>query len=79
MTAQGLRRIIGWAGVIFMVGSGLWAFTAPRSFYNTIATFEPYNRHVIHDIGCITDATAKSANATRRLERWIDSLAGSER
>jgi hypothetical protein len=23
MTAQGLRRIIGWAGVVFMLGSGL--------------------------------------------------------
>ena len=54
MTAQGLRRIIGWAGVVFMLGSGLWAFVAPRSFYDTIATFEPYNRHFIHDIGAFT-------------------------
>jgi hypothetical protein len=54
MTAQGLRRIIGWAGVVFMLGSGLWAFLAPRSFYDTLATFEPYNRHFIHDIGAFT-------------------------
>ena len=54
MTAQGPRRIIGWAGVVFMLGSGLWAFVAPRSFYDTIATFEPYNRHFIHDIGAFT-------------------------
>ena len=26
----------------------------PRSFYDTIATFEPYNRHFIHDIGAFT-------------------------
>jgi hypothetical protein len=54
MTALRLRRIIGWFGVVFMLGSGLWAFVAPRSFYDTIATFEPYNRHFIHDIGAFT-------------------------
>ena len=54
MTARGLQRSIGWAGVVFMLGSGLWAFFAPRSFYDTLATFEPYNRHFIHDIGAFT-------------------------
>ena len=54
MTAQRLQRIIGWAGVVFMLGSGLWAFFAPRSFYDTVATFEPYNRHFIHDIGAFS-------------------------
>ena len=33
------------------VGAGLWALLAPHSFYDAAATFPPYNRHFIHDIG----------------------------
>jgi hypothetical protein len=54
MTAQRLARIAGWVGVASAFGSGLWAFLAPRSFYDNIATFEPYNRHLLHDIGAFT-------------------------
>jgi hypothetical protein len=35
---QRLPRVIGWAGVVFALGSGVWAFAAPRSFYDNIAT-----------------------------------------
>ena len=31
--------------------TGAWALAAPRSFYDAIATYPPYNRHLIHDIG----------------------------
>ncbi len=30
---------------------GFWALIAPRSFFDEIATFDPYNRHLIQDIG----------------------------
>ena len=30
---------------------GLWAMFAPRSFFDHLATFEPYNQHFIQDIG----------------------------
>jgi len=33
------------------IGAGLWAMLAPYSFYEQAATFPPYNRHFIHDIG----------------------------
>jgi hypothetical protein len=33
------------------LGAGLWAMIAPHSFYDQAATFPPYNRHFIHDIG----------------------------
>lgn len=33
------------------VAAGLWAMTAPRGFYLTVAHFPPYNAHLIHDIG----------------------------
>lgn len=35
----------------FNVSFGLWALIAPRSFFNTIATYPPYNEHLLHDIG----------------------------
>jgi hypothetical protein len=54
MIAPRLARVVAWAGVVFTVGSGVWAFAAPRSFYDNIATFEPYNRHFLHDIGAFT-------------------------
>jgi hypothetical protein len=36
---------------VFQVGSGVWAFFAPASFYEAFATFPPYNEHFLHDIG----------------------------
>lgn len=38
------------AGLSFVV-AGAWAFFAPESFYNYVATYEPYNRHLLHDVG----------------------------
>jgi hypothetical protein len=54
MTAQRLARIAGWLGVVFALGSGVWAFVAPHSFYDNVATFEPYNHHFLHDIGAFS-------------------------
>jgi FtsH-binding integral membrane protein len=34
-----------------LVGSGLWAMVAPATFFEAVATFEPYNRHFIQDLG----------------------------
>ena len=30
---------------------GAWAMIDPRSFFDTIAAFEPYNQHFLQDIG----------------------------
>lgn len=40
-------------GVIgtFVALQGVWAFIDPRSFYDTLATFEPYHPHFLRDIG----------------------------
>ena len=32
---------------------GAWAFLAPRSFFDTLAEFNPYNAHFIRDIGTL--------------------------
>src|ERR687898_201556 len=37
-------------GVIFGA-VGIWALVAPRSFFDTLARFEPYNQHFLQDIG----------------------------
>ena len=38
------------AGLTFTV-FGLWAFLDARSFYEQLATFPPFNRHLLHDVG----------------------------
>ncbi len=36
-----------------IAAQGVWAFLAPRSFFDTLAEFEPFNAHFIRDIGTI--------------------------
>jgi hypothetical protein len=47
-------NVIGWvtilAGAMFLL-FGLWAFLGPQSFFDAVATFEPYNAHLVRDIG----------------------------
>lgn len=45
-----VRWIVAVAGGITLL-FGIWAFAAPRSFFDQLATFEPYNAHFLHDIG----------------------------
>ena len=49
-TTQAIRWITIIGGAAFAL-FGLWAFLAPRSFFDQLATFEPYNAHLIRDIG----------------------------
>jgi len=44
-----------WCAVVggLFAAQGVWAFLAPRSFYDTLATFEPFNAHFIRDVGTI--------------------------
>lgn len=34
-----------------MVALGIWAFLDPRAFYDAVATWPPFNKHFIHDLG----------------------------
>lgn len=51
------RPALGWTRVVAGVGAaaflvfGLWAFADPESFFDEVATFEPYNQHLVQDIG----------------------------
>ena len=44
-------RIVGVVGGISFALFGAWAMAAPESFFDRIALFEPYNQHLLQDIG----------------------------
>lgn len=46
-----LVRAVTLGGGVSFVALGVWALAAPRSFFDAVATFEPYNRHLLHDAG----------------------------
>lgn len=52
MTRLAPRLWCAAAGALFGL-QGVWAFVVPRSFFDTLATFEPYNPHFVRDIGTI--------------------------
>jgi uncharacterized membrane protein len=54
MTADRFARIVALLGVAFWLFSGLWAFLSPKSFFDNMATFEPYNEHFLHDLGAFS-------------------------
>ncbi len=45
-----VRAVALLAGLL-LVGFALWAMLGPRSFFDHVATFPPFNRHLLHDIG----------------------------
>lgn len=47
---RAVARVAGIAGLI-VIGIGGWAFLDPRSFFDNVATFPPFNEHLLHDIG----------------------------
>ncbi len=44
-------RLVALAGGLLMVGVGAWAMVDPRSFFDVVATYPPFNEHLLHDIG----------------------------
>lgn len=46
-----LARGAALVGGLFLAGFGLWAAFDPRSFFDAVAPWPPFNRHFIHDIG----------------------------
>jgi peptidoglycan/LPS O-acetylase OafA/YrhL len=47
---RGVQVVAILAAIIF-IAFGLWSFFDPSSFFDEVATFEPYNEHLLHDIG----------------------------
>lgn len=44
-------RIVTALIAVFFVSLGVWALTDPRSFYDQLAAYPPYNEHFLHDVG----------------------------
>ena len=38
-------------GAVFFTVTGAWAFLAPHSFFDVVALYPPYTRHLFHDAG----------------------------
>lgn len=36
---------------LFTFAFGVWALADPQSFFDEVAKFEPYNEHLLHDVG----------------------------
>lgn len=44
---RGVALVVG----VGFVALGLWAMVGPRSFFDAVAHFEPYNQHLLQDVG----------------------------
>ena len=54
MTGSVVVKVAWTAGVVFFLGTGLWAFLSPSSFYDSLAVFPPFNPHFLRDVGVFT-------------------------
>jgi len=71
------RRLTVIAAAVGLVAFGLtgvWAFFAPHSFFDTVATYPPYNRHLFHDLGAFNLGLA--ATLALGLGRWRGLVVG---
>jgi hypothetical protein len=51
MTARRLGFVSAVLGVVLFAGGGVWAMVWPKSFFEQLATYPPYNHHLFHDLG----------------------------
>ncbi|MFP5331936.1 MAG: hypothetical protein ACLGHX_06230 [Acidimicrobiia bacterium] len=54
-------------GGVMFVFFGVWALASPRSFFDQLATFAPYNRHFVQDIGAFQIGLGAALLAARFL------------
>ena len=51
MTARRFALACAAIGFLFFAVTGVWAFLAPHSFFDVVALYPPYTRHLFHDAG----------------------------
>ena len=61
MPTRTLVRATLAAVAVANLGLGAWAFFAPRSFFENVGEFPPYNEHFIHDIGSFLSGLGATA------------------
>ena len=76
-TRSNVVRVAWIIGLLFFVAVGVWAFFSPRTFFTSIATFPPFNAHLIRDIGAFTIGGGAALIAARfRSDGLFVALAG---
>ena len=58
-----------------IAAQGVWAFLAPRSFYDVLAEFEPFNAHFIRDTWLSDRDRCFRSLSALRLARAVVGLA----
>lgn len=61
---------------ITQLAVGAWAFVAPDSFYDVVATYPPYNDHFLKDIGSWNVALGLAAIHAARTPSWQKGMCG---
>ena len=51
MRGPRVARVVGAVIGVFYLVTGAWALLAPMSFFSAVATFAPFNVHLLHDAG----------------------------
>ena len=74
------RRVVRGTALLaaaFYALFGAWALLAPRSFFETVAPFPPYNEHFLHDAGAFQlGLGAALLAALARRSALVAALAG---
>ena len=77
--ASWFPRIVAIIGGVGFVALGVWAMVDPHAFFDTIATFAPYNEHFLQDIGAFQiglGAVLLLAGVPRRTDGLAVALLG---
>lgn len=70
-------RGVALAAAVLFVALGGWAFLAPRSFFDAVATFDPFSAHFLRDVGAFQIGLgAVLLVATRARDALIVALVG---
>lgn len=83
ITARRATPASAWIGVLIFPIGRVWAMLAPGSFYETVAQYPLYNRHLFHDVGAfqLGNAAALLAGLGGRsglgVALWAGAVGGS--
>ena len=71
--------ILAGLGAVFYLFAGIWPLLDSRSFFDQLATFEPYNAHFLHDIGAFQVGIGATLAAAlwKKTDAIFAALAGS--
>lgn len=76
-TPSGATTAVALVAGTMLLAFGVWAMVAPQTFHDAVATFPPYNQHLLQDIGAFQiGLSAVLLLATRHGDALTVALAG---